>query len=73
MLPLKFGECGRIDHRLKVKIHPKLREHLDLTQALHQRQLIFGDPIGIQSPRQRTGIIKISANATPPKFGGASK
>src|ERR1700722_19106264 len=68
VLPLKLCQRSNVDHCVKEKIDAQLRQHLNLTKALNERQLIFSDPIRIQASRQRTSVVEIGVNAAPAKF-----
>ena len=73
VVAFKFGQPLRVDHRLEVKLDPELREHFNLAQALDQRQLVFGDAVGIQASGQRTRVEEVGADAAAAQFCSAGE
>jgi hypothetical protein len=49
---LEFRPAAARRSCLEVKLDAELREHFDFAQALDQRQLVFGDAVGVQASGQ---------------------
>ncbi len=73
VIAFEFSQPLRVDHGLEVKLDSELREHFDFAQALDQRQLVFGDAVGIQAPGQRARVIEGGADAPAAQFRSAGE
>ena len=69
----QLRQRGGVHGGVEVELHPELREHLDFAQAFDQRQLVLGDAVGVQPSGERTGVVKLSADAATAKLGGAGE
>src|ERR1700754_1993515 len=73
MFALKLNKLCSIHTLAEVKVDAEPRKHLNLAEALNERQFVLGNPVSVQPSGKRAGFINDGADTAAAKLSSAGQ
>ena len=67
----EFGETGGVDGGVEVELDAEPSDHVDFAQRFGERELVLGDPVGVEAAGQRALVVDGGGVAVAAQLGRA--